>query len=463
MGEVLPAAVAAEVAPAPAAVEAEATPEGGEPAVEEAPAEPEAAEAAGEPESAPAAEVEAGEPSAGEPEPAEAAAEAPAGEEPALAPETTPEALATLAAGTVIAGRYLLAELLDAQPGEIRYLAHDLQRCRQCGFEGNSPGDGFCARCGASLDRRPDLHLLQVRSADAAPSSGEPVVERLAHEGQFFLLLALPKAEPDAAAALAEMRFAVGARTDPGQTRELNEDSLLVLTLLPIFQTEASPLWGLFAVADGMGGHEGGEVASKLTLQTLGDEALKMVAQELSGPPPAEDAVVERLRRAVNLANDAVFLARQKTGTDMGSTLTAALIRDGRLFLAHVGDCRAFRWSAAGLEQLTADHSLVAGLIASGRAQPDEIYTHPHRSVITRCIGDQPVVEVDTQVLDLAVGDRLLLCSDGLWEMVRNTGIEEALMQEADPQAACELLVNRANVAGGEDNISVVVIQMEAA
>ena len=145
----------------------------------------------------------------------------------------------------------------------------------------------------------------------------------------------------------------------------------------------------------------------------------------------------------------------------MGTTLTAAFVRDDRLFLAHVGDCRAYRWNADGLEQLTTDHSVVASMIASGQAAPEEIYTHPHRSVIYRCIGDKPLVEVDTDVLPLAPGDRLVLCCDGLWEMIRNEGIEDVLMQEADPQRACDLMVQRANAAGGDDNISVIVVQVE--
>jgi protein phosphatase len=138
-----------------------------------------------------------------------------------------------------------------------------------------------------------------------------------------------------------------------------------------------------------------------------------------------------------------------------------ALIRDDRLFLAHTGDCRAYRWNALGLKQLTSDHSLVAKMVASGQISPEELYTHPHRSIIYRCIGDQPEVEVDTELLSVAAGDRIILCSDGLWEMVRNQGIEDVLLQEPDPQAACDRLVDHANVAGGEDNISVIIVQVE--
>jgi len=175
-----------------------------------------------------------------------------------------------------------------------------------------------------------------------------------------------------------------------------------------------------------------------------------------------EDEVLALLRQATIAANDAVYLARQKRESDMGTTLTTAYIRDNRLFVTHVGDCRAYRFNADGLEQLTTDHSVVANMIAEGQIEPEEIYTHPHRSIVTRCIGDKPVVEVDTNLLPLTPGDRLILCCDGLWEMVRTEGIEDVLMQEADSQTACDLLVQNANAAGGEDNISVIVVQVEA-
>jgi serine/threonine protein phosphatase PrpC len=200
-----------------------------------------------------------------------------------------------------------------------------------------------------------------------------------------------------------------------------------------------------------------------MALQVLADKVLhSIVLPGLAGEGMPHDVLLDHLRQATAAANDAVFLARRKRDNDMGTTLTTVWIEDTELFLAHVGDCRAYRWNADGLSQLTADHSLVASMIASGQAEPDEIYSHPHRSVIYRCIGDQPVVDVDTGRLSLAAGDRIILCSDGLWEMIRNEGIEEVMMREADPQAACDLLVNHANLAGGEDNISVIVVQVEA-
>jgi serine/threonine protein phosphatase PrpC len=212
-----------------------------------------------------------------------------------------------------------------------------------------------------------------------------------------------------------------------------------------------------------MGGHQGGEIASRMALQVLTGEVVEnIILPELAGQPASKEVIVDLLRKATEAANDAVFLARQKRENDMGTTLTTAFIRNHGLFLAHVGDSRAYRWNADGLMQLTSDHSLVASMIASGQAEPHEIYTHPHRSVIHRCIGDQPVVEVDADALSMAPGDRIIICSDGLWEMVRNEGIEDVMLQEPDPQAACDLLVRHANLAGGDDNISVIVAQMKA-
>ncbi len=376
------------------------------------------------------------------------------------------EPLAPAEPGTVVAGRYLLVEALDVQEDEILYLAQDLQRCWQCGFEGNAPDEAFCAQCGASLERHAEAHLAQVRAAEAEPSGGQEVTAHLEDDGRFFLVLAepQPEAEPEEAPASQSIRLVVGQRSHPGQVRELDEDSLLALTLAPTYESRVGPVVGLFAVADGMGGHEGGEVASKLALQVLVEEVMRaIVLPELGGELLLEEDVLVYLRQAVAAANDAVYLARQKAGNDMGTTLTAAYVRDQRLLLAHVGDCRAYRWNAEGLEQLTTDHSVVASMIASGQAAPEEIYTHPHRSVIYRSIGDKPTVEVDTDLLPLATGDRLILCCDGLWEMIRSEGIADAMMQEADPQLACDLMVKRANLAGGDDNISVIVVQVEAA
>lgn len=377
------------------------------------------------------------------------------------------EPMAPVEPGTVIEERFAVVEALDVQEDEILYLARDLKSCWQCAYEENDPEGTFCARCGVLMDRKPEVRLLEIADPEARPSTNMIVLAHLGHDSRHFLLLAEPVRKPEPEAEVPpepeSFRLLVGQRSDPGQIRELDEDSLFVLTLSPTYESRTGPVLGLFAVADGMGGHASGEVASRMALQELADRVMRtVILPEIAGQLVWEDDILTYLRQATIAANDTVYLARQKRENDMGTTLTTILIRDDRLFLAHVGDCRVYRFNADGLEQLTTDHSVVASMIAEGHAKPEELFTHPHRSIIYRCIGDKPVVEVDTDLLPLSVGDRIVLCCDGLWEMVRDEGIEDVLMQEADPQAACDLLVRRANAAGGEDNISVILIQVEA-
>jgi protein phosphatase len=252
----------------------------------------------------------------------------------------------------------------------------------------------------------------------------------------------------------------VGQKSDVGQVRELDEDSMFVLSMSRTHESVEDTL-ALFVVADGMGGHAGGEVASKIAIQTLADVLLETVFMPIMGDVVlSPEQIRSELCKAVEEANDEVYLERQKRRNDMGTTMTAVLVMDWTLYVAHVGDCRAYRWSESGLEQLTADHSIVASMVASGAAQPEDIYTHPQRSVIYRCVGDQPSVEVDTAVLPVNVGDRLVICCDGLWEMLRSEGIEDVMLREPDPQQAAEVMVDEANIAGGPDNISVIVVQL---
>ena len=144
----------------------------------------------------------------------------------------------------------------------------------------------------------------------------------------------------------------------------------------------------------------------------------------------------------------------------MSTTITLAVIRDGYAVIANVGDSRAYRWNADGLQQISVDHSLVQSLVEAGELEPDQIYTHPQRNIIYRALGDRSRTEVDTFPLELVPGDRLILCSDGLWEMTRDDGIEETMLRELDPQVACDMLVELANMAGGTDNISIIIVEI---
>ena len=227
-----------------------------------------------------------------------------------------------------------------------------------------------------------------------------------------------------------------GSRTDIGCLREHNEDSLVV-----------SP--PLYAVADGMGGHAAGEVASEIAVRTL--------AEMVTAGANSED-----LANAVIEANHAVITAARKKGrAGMGTTLTAALIEGERLSLAQVGDSRAYLLHRGKMQQLTRDHSLMADMIEAGEITPEEAKVHPKRSVITRALGSDPGMQPDLYELNVKAGDRLLLCSDGLSTMLEDDQIENILVRTRDPQRAASMLVNEAIAAGGHDNITVIVLDIE--
>jgi protein phosphatase len=228
------------------------------------------------------------------------------------------------------------------------------------------------------------------------------------------------------------VKVTAAAATDIGLVREGNEDSYL---------TEEP----LFAVADGMGGHRGGEVASQLAVETLE----KLFKQRVGDLP---DQVQE--------ANRVVFersVVDEKVA-GMGTTLTAALVEGDRVRLAHVGDSRAYLLRDRKLRLLTEDHTLVHRMVSEGEISQEEAETHPQRSVLTRALGVDTVVDVDDDTVQVRPGDRLLLCTDGLTSMVSEEEIEEVLRTVPDPLDAAQRLVRMANEAGGVDNTTVVVL-----
>jgi protein phosphatase len=160
-------------------------------------------------------------------------------------------------------------------------------------------------------------------------------------------------------------------------------------------------------------------------------------------------------------ANEILLRARRSAGSDRGTTITSALILGDSCTIANVGDSRTYLLRKGRLEQITKDHSLVANLLATHMIQPEEVRSHPQRNQIYRTLGEKSPLEVDIYERKLMNGDRLLLCSDGLWEMVLDEEIEKILLQAASPQAACDRLVEAANAAGGEDNTGVVVVWFE--
>jgi protein phosphatase len=233
------------------------------------------------------------------------------------------------------------------------------------------------------------------------------------------------------------LRLVVGAATDNGQVRDHNEDGYLVDGDL-----------GLVAVADGMGGHRGGEVASATAINVLREVYTD-----------GRD-----LREAVVAANDAVF--ERSTADDavrgMGTTMTAGVLaEDGEtLIIGHVGDSRAYLHRGGELKRVTTDHSLVEELLRAGELTEEEAERDPRRSMITRAVGLEQGVEVDLYPVALKQGDRLVICSDGLTDMVSETDIAAAIADESDPEKAARRLIEAANDAGGVDNITAVIVDV---
>ena len=252
--------------------------------------------------------------------------------------------------------------------------------------------------------------------------------------------------------------FHMGRRTHVGMVRNLNEDSLLAMEINRIQQSVSQPL-GVYAVADGMGGHAAGEVASGMIVNAIAEKATADLVPVQLAQGGNQDRS-EWLRQAVETANRKVFELRKAAGTDMGSTLVAAVLDGPRAHIAHVGDSRIYLVNSQGIRQLTTDHSLVERLIATGQISREDARHHPQRNVIYRTIGDKLKLDVDLAVIMMKPGDNLLLCSDGLSGMVEDAKMCEIVQNASSPQAACDALIDAANAAGGEDNVTVVIIQV---
>lgn len=252
----------------------------------------------------------------------------------------------------------------------------------------------------------------------------------------------------------------VGSQLDPGIKRrnQPNEDSIFAAQQILHAASAPPQAFALFLVADGMGGHAHGQEASQLAIRSL----VEYVDASLRSKQMAPDAFLPLLIAGIQHANQVVYQRNQEQRADMGTTMTAVLVSDTTAYVAHVGDSRAYlHREPTGLSQITRDHSIAAALAEVGVIRPEDIYTHPRRNVIYRCLGHRSTVEVDTYAVPLTDGDILLLCSDGLWEMVRDPQIASILaVPMSDPTQRANLLVQAALVGGGADNVSVIVIQI---
>ena len=253
------------------------------------------------------------------------------------------------------------------------------------------------------------------------------------------------------------MRIVSGGATDVGRVRANNEDYYRIV----------APM-GLFVLSDGMGGAAHGEVASALAVETVVkhcQEAENNPAAPVYGETRAGwNDRTKRLFSSVYLANKRIFESAEAHPEQkgMGATLTAAWIDGPRLSIAHVGDSRAYLLRSGNLQQLTSDHSMVAEQVRRGIMTAAEAEQSDIQSVLLRALGSEPQVEIDTEEQELFARDVVLLCSDGLTRMVTEPEIAGALQAEPDPEQAAAKLVERANDAGGADNITVLVIRMES-
>ena len=266
--------------------------------------------------------------------------------------------------------------------------------------------------------------------------------------------------------------------SDAGRIREINEDNHWYIVQSAL---DSEPV-GVFIVCDGMGGHLGGELASGVAIAAikhelsdlfcavdssttivLSDSDIDAAVSGASATRRLPDSdLSDRLLTAIQRANEAILrLARMrpKEAGDAGTTLTMALVQGSKALIANIGDSRTYVVRDHQLNQITKDHSLVGGLLAQGMIKEEEVYTHPQRNIIFRSLGQAEQVSPDLFQVDLVDGDVLFLCSDGLWEMVRDKQEIVRIVEESDNlKNACQKLVDAANDAGGEDNISVILV-----
>ena len=239
--------------------------------------------------------------------------------------------------------------------------------------------------------------------------------------------------------------FTSAGRTDIGVIRSGNEDNFLLL-----------PQEGVFIVADGMGGHAAGEVASEMAVQIIGRELAGVQGQ-------SDQDVAERIRHAIQEANSAIF-ERTLTEVDkrgMGTTATSMLINGVHYIIGQVGDSRAYLYRERQLVQITKDHSYVQEQVDAGYLTPEQARTHPYSNVITRCVGANADVMPDVYLGTVRAGDIYLLASDGLTGMLEDQDLQAVLERQSDPQRIGEVVITDANHRGGLDNITVIVVRID--
>lgn len=361
------------------------------------------------------------------------------------------------------------------------------QRCPRCN-EPFSPGSRFCPNCRLPLTADANRHNSGQLSADA-PRRNSGLLSADTPRRNSGLLPALPtqpigsiadqptldmsssipisngttdpdQTEPYLKHKLQQYKspvLKIVTRTNPGIKRQYkpNEDNLIAGKVLREIDGNLLPL-GLLVIADGMGGHANGQDASRIAIQTIANFILP---QLLKGDYLSSDGYKQLLVDGVQRANQAVHQGNVDSHGDMGTTMTGALVVGMTAYVANVGDSRTYHYrEGQGLIKVTQDHSVVASLVSAGIIKPDDIYTHPKRNQIYRSLGERENVEIDPFVVQLQPEDKLLLCSDGLWDMVRDPSIEGVIKQTpSDLEKTADGLIQAALDGGGEDNVSIIV------
>lgn len=271
------------------------------------------------------------------------------------------------------------------------------------------------------------------------------------------------------------IRHQVGKGSHRGRQRKENEDSLATLEHTQILKSVSQPI-GVFLVSDGLGGYQGGEIASQIAVKSIMQQLAKQLFNqrlEESHDVVPQDSYRRMLEQAVFTANDLIYQKAQLMKNEMGATITSALVVGRTAYIMNVGDSRTYLFNREnGLQLITQDHSLVFRFYLMRDLKLDEIYNHPQRNQILRSLGEAGLKENLEEMLEqsnhpyfyqitLEQGDSLLLCSDGLWQEVRDAEIEKVLAAVPEPQQACERLIDKANFAGGEDNISLIYLKID--
>lgn len=255
---------------------------------------------------------------------------------------------------------------------------------------------------------------------------------------------------------LANLHITFGQATDVGQQREDNQDSVFS-SFAANHSDPDLPDFGLFIVADGMGGHEHGKAASALVARTVAATVLNSIYVPMVNGEGDVPPLTEAMVNAIETANSRVY---NDLPDKCGTTCTAIATVGNRAYIAHVGDSRAYFIQGEEMEQVTRDHSVVQRLIEVGQLKPEDAANHPRSSELYRVVGFNESVEVDVMSRRLPPQTTLMLCSDGLWGMVEDAAILDMLSNTPDPQIASHKLVALANVNGGADNISVIVVRV---